>query len=108
MFSLTNSTLDVSAEICSSIGVTALHGPHHGAQKSTTTVLPVWRTSCSKLASVTSRIAASLQTPCERAQPHERHLPDRFEHDRAIHLRVTLLPVDEGDRYLDHPEPCAQ
>src|SRR4029077_2208075 len=39
----------------SSARVTVLHGPHHGAQKSTTTGLGAPRTSCSKLESVTER-----------------------------------------------------
>src|SRR5689334_7012242 len=108
MFSLTNSTFSVSPAICSSTGVTALQGPHHGAQKSTTTGLPASSTSCSNVASVTSRIGPSLQTARQASQPHERHLPHRFEHDRAAHLRVAVLAVDERDRHLDHAEAGTQ
>src|SRR5262245_54389984 len=60
MSSLTNSTASVSAASRSRIGCTAWHGPHHGAQKSTTTGLPACSTSCSKLASVTSRTAVPI------------------------------------------------
>src|SRR6185312_8841576 len=45
-----------SPAISSSTGATILHGPHHSAQKSTTTVLPLLRTSLSKVASVTSTV----------------------------------------------------
>src|SRR5918993_5939188 len=40
----------------SSTGATARHGPHHGAQKSTSTAPVASRTSCLKLASVTACI----------------------------------------------------
>src|SRR5436853_1452030 len=43
-----------SATIRSSTGETAWHGPHHSAQKSTITGVSLWRTSCSKVPSVTS------------------------------------------------------
>ena len=43
-----------SSTIRSSTGATAWHGPHHSAQKSTITGLSLWRTSCSKLCSVTA------------------------------------------------------
>src|SRR3954453_17319138 len=42
-----------SAAISSSTGATILHGPHHSAQKSTSTGLSLPRTSLAKLASVT-------------------------------------------------------
>src|SRR2546423_13218008 len=38
----------------SSTGATAWHGPHHSAQKSTSTGVSLWSTSCSKLCSVTA------------------------------------------------------
>src|ERR671926_1927073 len=53
--SLTTSTLPAcSAAMSSRIGDSMRHGPHHSAQKSTMTGLPAFRTSASKLASVTS------------------------------------------------------
>src|SRR5205823_13997198 len=51
---------------------------------------------------------SSLQAAGERTQPDERHLPDGLEHDRAAHLRVALLAVDECDRDLDDAEAGAQ
>src|SRR3954453_15802397 len=49
-----------SSAILSRIGETAWHGPHHSAQKSTRTGFSLFRTSSSKLASVTaSAIAVS-------------------------------------------------
>src|SRR4029077_20505376 len=43
-----------SSAIRSSTGATAWHGPHHSAQKSTSTGSPDWSTSFSNVASVTS------------------------------------------------------
>src|SRR4051812_39190788 len=43
-----------SSAIRSSTGATAWQGPHHSAQKSTSTGSPDWSTSFSKVASVTS------------------------------------------------------
>ena len=40
-----------SSDICSNIGAIALHGPHHGAQKSTITGMSDLSTSDSKLES---------------------------------------------------------
>src|SRR5207253_9831297 len=107
MSSFTNSTLSVSPASCSSTGVTARQGPHHGAQKSTTTGFPARRTSRSKLASVTSRTRNRLQPPRERPDAQERHAPHGLEHDRAAHLRVALLAVGERDRHLDDAEARA-
>src|SRR6185437_5688658 len=53
MLTLTSLILRSSA-IRSSTGATAWQGPHHSAQKSTSTGSPDWRTSFSKVASVTS------------------------------------------------------
>src|SRR5687768_4507491 len=55
VFSLRNSTLpSYSSASSSTIGATMRQGPHHGAQKSTSTGLSAWRTSSSQLVSVTS------------------------------------------------------
>src|SRR3712207_4113574 len=56
-FSFTNWTSSRSSLISSRIGEIRLHGPHHGAQKSTMTGLLDRRTSLSKEASVTSATA---------------------------------------------------
>src|SRR3954451_17779196 len=45
-----------SPAISSRTGATILHGPHQVAQKSTTTVLPLPRTSLLKVSSVTSTV----------------------------------------------------
>ncbi len=47
----------ISLEISSSAGPIARQGPHHSAQKSTTTGSADCSTSCSKLASVTFTVA---------------------------------------------------
>ena len=51
----TNSTASEAAASSSSAGSIALHGPHQGAQKSTTTGEPACSTSASKVSSVTAR-----------------------------------------------------
>src|SRR6266550_810212 len=97
-----------SASSSAKIGSTALQGPHHGAQKSTTTGLPACRTSWSKLSSPTSCTRTTLQAACQPPEAQGRHLPDRLEHDPTTHLRATALAVDERDRHLDNPEAGAQ
>src|SRR6185312_6099819 len=104
MSSFTNLTLPWSAASAVRTGSTAWHGPHQGAQKSTTTGVSACRTSCSKVASVSSSTAATLQTAGQCPEAEHRHLPDRLEHDRAAHLRAAVLAVDESDRDLDDPE----
>src|SRR3954471_4054094 len=109
MSSLANLTRPSCAAASSvRIGSTARHGPHHGAQKSTTTGFADCRTSCSKVASVSSSTTSTLQTAEEGADTEKRHLPDRLEHDRAAHLRAAVLAVDEGDRHLDDAEAGPQ
>src|SRR3954467_7187242 len=109
MSSLANLTRPSCAAASSvRIGSTARHGPHHGAQKSTTTGFADCRTSCSNVASVSSSTRSTLQTAEEGAKTENRHLPDRLEHDRAAHLRAAVLAVDEGDRDLDDAEARAE
>src|SRR5262249_48675316 len=67
-----------------------------------------WSTSRSKVSSVSSSIVTMLQPAEERAEPQQRDLPRRLEHDRAAHFRAALLAVDEADRDLDHAEALAQ
>src|SRR5258705_4745989 len=97
MSSFTNSTLPVVPASSSRAGSIALHGPHHGAQKSTTTGFPDCSTSRSNVSSVTERIASP-------SDPEQRNAPDRLEDDRPAHLRLPDDAVDEGDRDLDHLE----
>src|SRR4029453_11359811 len=91
-----------SSSRLSSTGVIAWHGPHQGAQKSTTTGTSARRTCSSNVSSVTS------STRSKRSQPKGRDLPYGFEHDRLAHLRAAHLSVDENDRYLDDAEPSPQ
>src|SRR3954468_16806461 len=49
-----------SAAISSSTGATILHGPHHSAQKSTSTGLALPSTSLAKLASVTVLVLPAM------------------------------------------------
>src|SRR6266566_7540338 len=64
MFTLTSfRSLSRSSTILSSTGETAWHGPHHSAQKSTITGLSLWRTSCSKLDSVTAVLIFKCSFP---------------------------------------------
>src|SRR6516225_4066733 len=107
MFTFVNSIAGLSSASCSRIGVTARQGPHQGAQKSTTTGPSARRTSASKLSSVTSFTARWYRgsEPVEQgSEPEQQHAPDRLEHDRAAHLRVPDLAVDEDDRHLDDAE----
>src|SRR5579885_689253 len=54
VFSLTTLIFPAkSLDRSSTTGATALQGPHHGAQKSTSTGMSALRTTCSKVASVT-------------------------------------------------------
>ena len=52
-----------SVAISSRIGAIILQGPHHSAQKSTSTGKSLERTSVSKLSSVTCRISALIRAP---------------------------------------------
>src|SRR3954454_23932943 len=99
MSSFTNETPVLAAASSSSAGSIALHGPHHGAQKSTTTGCSASSTSLSKVASVTLRIGLTLPV-----QAQQGHRPHRFEHDRLAHLRVTRGAVGERDGDLEHPK----
>src|SRR5262245_56547615 len=55
--------------ISSRIGETCRHGPHHGAQKSTTTGRSLWSTSASKLSSVTAFVPPIGAPPRQRGRP---------------------------------------
>ena len=103
MFSRTSAT-PRSAAIASSSGSIALHGLHQGPRSRRSSARRAASTSVSKVASVTS-LTAVLRSA---AQPQQRHLPDRLEHDRARHLRAADLAVDEADRHLPDAEALAQ
>src|SRR2546430_178249 len=109
MLSLTKSTCPWCASAsCSRIGWTARQGPHHGAQKSTTTGRFEASTCSSNRTSVTSSTGSMLQTTPQRGDAEQRDLPDRLEHDRAAHLRAAGFAVDEPDRNLDDAEARPQ
>src|SRR4051794_9685610 len=80
MFSLAIVSLSpCSAAISSSTGATILHGPHHSAQKSTSTGLSLPSTSLAKLVSVTvtvlpaiGRSPSRLAWKCSVGEPIER------------------------------------
>src|SRR4029450_6836779 len=91
-----------SSSRLSSTGVIAWHGPHQGAQKSTTTGTSARSTCSSNVSSVTS------STRSKRSQPQCRDLPYGFHPNRLSHLRAAHLSVDEDDRYLDDAEPSPQ
>src|SRR3954463_13857566 len=70
-----------SAAISSSTGATILHGPHHSAQKSTSTGLSLPRTSLAKLVSVTVTVLPAM--------------------DRSPLCRLCGVPVESTDRQAD-------
>src|SRR5213592_313753 len=79
MFSFANSTFpDVRCSSSSRIGSIALHGPHHGAQKSTTTGTSAASTSRSNVESLTSNtggiVAGASSGTCSTSA--ERDGPD--------------------------------
>src|SRR3954471_19837437 len=105
-----NATCECARSSSSSCLCAALHGPHHGAQNSTTTGASERRTSRSKLSSVTSNTPAPYRSepPAERRPPERPDLPHSLEHDPAAHLRGPLLAVGERDRDLDDAKPGAE
>src|SRR5437773_12173952 len=76
------------------IGSIAWHGPHHGAQKSTTTGPSAWRTSSSKFVSVRSSTRAMLQP----SQAQRRDLPGSHEENRLAAPGGSPLAVGQPDR----------
>src|SRR3954453_8051802 len=69
MLSLTTSSLSLcSPAISSRTGATILHGPHHSAQKSTSTGLSLCSTSLAKVASVTVLVLAPTGAPRRRVR----------------------------------------
>src|SRR3954469_9426556 len=69
MFSLTICSFSLcSPAISSSTGATILHGPHHSAQKSTSTGLSLCSTSLANVASVTVLVLAPTGAPRRRVR----------------------------------------
>src|SRR5689334_21520889 len=89
------------------------HGPHQGAQKSTSTGFSASITSAWKLLSVTSsRLPATNAPPVGltsenialAAEAQSGHFPHRLERDPGRHLRVPFTPLSKADRHLPHRE----
>src|SRR3954447_25044504 len=79
-----------SVAISSSTGATILHGPHHSAQKSTSTGLSLPSTSVSNVASVTVLVAAPMVTPSGKV------LYDEQRNGRRRHSRVGAERILSG------------
>src|SRR3954447_18865674 len=88
------------------------HGPHQGAQKSTSTGLSASITSAWKLLSVTSSRLPATNAPsvdasesiASASEAHSGYLPHRLQRNPGRHLRVPLATFPKPDRYLLHPE----
>src|SRR5947209_1263298 len=103
MLSLANANVPAASDSrSSSTASTARHGLHHGAQKSTTIGVPAM--AASNVSASSSRMS---ELSAQRSEPELRHARDRFEEDRAAHLRLAGRPVGEADRHLHHLEPCS-
>src|SRR4051794_9556589 len=108
-----------SLAISSRTGATTRHGPHHGAQKSTSTGVSASRTSAWKLLSVTSFTGPAIDAPfgfrrClllvaiqSVVTPQAGDQQHRLARDPPAHLRAAELPVAEGDGHLHDPEARA-
>src|SRR3954449_11633726 len=79
-----------SSAIFSRTGATAWQGPHHSAQKSTSTGSPLWMTSCSNVESVTS---VAIQFPFSWFQGKKRC---------SLHFRSRVQAAAESTRPSDH------
>src|SRR5262245_44595452 len=69
----------ISLATCSSAGAMALHGPHHSAKKSTSTGSDDCKTSCSKLASETSRAVPAMRVFSLAYRRVVRSIPGLFD-----------------------------
>src|SRR3954451_894159 len=84
MFTLTSLTWCSSA-IRSSTGATAWHGPHHSAQKSTTTLPSVFRTSLSNVSLVALIAISSFLSVFVPVNDGPRaFLPGRYSHNHVL------------------------
>src|SRR5437016_14175822 len=85
--------------ICSTIGAIIRHGPHHVAQKSTSTGLSAFRTAVSKSLSVTSSMFATCAPSLNAQSPDsdfdsvfDSGLDSDFDSDLGSDLVSALLP----------------
>src|SRR5436305_6877195 len=85
------SSLTTSSGSASSAGSIALHGPHHGAQKSTTTGSSAARTSSANVASVTSRMPPMIAAVA--TLPRNDVLAEQFD------LLADLMELEGADSF---------
>src|ERR1051326_2562881 len=88
-----------SAAISSRTGASILHGPHHSAQKSTTTGRVDWRTSLSKLVSLISIVVFmfGLRFQFSVYQLREFFGFSRLEARRSHVLHFQPMPIGVAD-----------
>src|SRR4051794_13273612 len=85
------SSFTTSSGSCSSVGSIALHGPHQGAQKSTTTGSAAASTSSANVASVTSRMPPIIATMADL--PRNDVLAEQFD------LLADLMELEGADSF---------
>ena len=85
------SSLTTSSASSSSAGSIALHGPHHGAQKSTMTGSSAASTSSANVASVTSRMPPMIADMT--VLPRNDHLAEQFD------LLADLMELEGADSF---------
>ena len=84
-------------------GATAWHGPHHSAQKSTSTGFSLWRTSCSKVSVVTFECHSVL--PCSLCD--DVLVPKRTQHGRLFPTSLESIHGACSRRFPDKPDHAA-
>src|SRR5271165_2020974 len=90
----------------STSGAIALHGPHHGAQKSIRTGCSDFNTSCSKFLSVTCEtpaFAIELDSFASILRSEVKHAQPRFQADtrkQSFATRVALPITDSADIHV--------
>src|ERR1700688_3185804 len=98
-FSFTILTLSpIAPEISSSAGAIMRQGPHHSAQKSTTTGPVALSTSASKSASETLPTAMGVPRSVERLRARLRIAPDMMgqTYERDLAGSSAVIPLDKG------------
>src|SRR5215211_5238405 len=88
----TSTTPSYFAASFSISGATIRHGPHHSAQKSTTTGFVLWSTSVSKVASVTSGTLDDIWIPLCGAGS----AGDLLQHSVRLEDAIVHEPIEDG------------
>src|SRR3712207_637219 len=94
-----------SAAISSRTGATILHGPHHSAQKSTSTGLSLPSTSSAKDASVTVTVLPAMVVLLVARGRPERRGSDRVDLSGTTGPAADVFPPRPPLRSKDHPAP---